>query len=158
MNRHQLQSHWHVDAPIEAVWEALYNAEDWPKWWPSVIAVRTLAPGDAQGVGAVRLFTWGSAFPYQLSFQKRTTRVHRPYLLEGVVEGDLSGTGRWSLSPSGASTAVSYDWEVSTTRTWMNVMAPFLGPMFRWNHGKVMAAGAQGLNAWLRARGAARPR
>ncbi|HMA12927.1 MAG TPA: SRPBCC family protein [Steroidobacteraceae bacterium] len=158
MSRYQLESHWHVDAPIEAVWDALHAVEDWPRWWPSVLAVREIAKGDAGGVGAVHHFTWGSALPYQLSFQMRTTRVRRPFLLEGVAEGELSGVGRWTLSPSGTGTAVHYDWEVSTTRTWMNVMAPFLGPMFRWNHGKVMASGAQGLNAWLRARGAAQPR
>ena len=160
MSRYQLESHWHLDAPIEAVWDALFAVEDWPKWWPSVLEVRPITPGDAMGVGAVRHFTWGSALPYQLGFQMRTTQVRKPYLLEGVAEGELSGVGRWTLSPSasGNGTEVRYDWEVNTTRTWMNVMAPFLGPMFRWNHGKVMAAGATGLNAWLRARGAAQSR
>jgi hypothetical protein len=157
MSRYQLESHWHVNAHIEAVWDALYRVEDWPKWWPSVLEVRSITPGDANGVGAIRHFTWGSALPYQLGFTMQTTRVSRPYLLEGVAEGELSGIGCWTLSPSGTGTAVRYAWEVSTTRTWMNVMAPFLGPMFRWNHGKVMAAGALGLNAWLRAQGAARP-
>jgi hypothetical protein len=86
----------------------------------------------------------------------RTTVVQKPHLLEGVAEGELNGMGRWTLASSntGTGTEVRYDWEVSTTRAWMNVMAPFLGPMFRWNHGKVMAAGAQGLNAYLRSRSA----
>jgi uncharacterized protein YndB with AHSA1/START domain len=156
MSRYQLESHWHLDAPIEKVWDALYAVDAWPRWWPSVIAVREVARGDAAGVGAVRRLTWGGALPYQLTFQMRTTVVQPPHVLEGVAEGELNGVGRWTLSTSGNGTAVRYDWEVTTTRTWMNVMAPFLGPMFRWNHGKVMAAGAQGLNAYLRAGGAAK--
>ncbi len=156
MSRYQLESHWHIDASIEAVWDALHDVANWPRWWPSVIEAREIARGDATGIGALWRFTWGSALPYQLTFQMRTTALERPRLIEGVAEGELNGVGRWTLSPSntGAGTEVHYDWEVNTTRTWMNVMAPFLGPMFRWNHGKVMAAGALGLNAWLRSRGA----
>jgi uncharacterized protein YndB with AHSA1/START domain len=153
MSHYQLESHWHLDAPIHAVWDALYDVASWPRWWSFVIEVQELAKGDANGIGAVHRFTWGSALPYQLTFQMRTTVVQKPHVLEGVAEGELNGMGRWTLTPSGNGTEVRYDWEVSTTRAWMNVMAPFLGPMFRWNHGKVMAAGAQGLNAYLRSRG-----
>lgn len=150
MSRYRLTSNWHVDAAIDAVWDALYNVDQWPSWWPSVLEVATISQGDASGVGATRRFTWGGALPYQLTFQMRTTVVQRPHVLEGVAEGELTGVGRWTLSPRGSSTDVRYDWEVATTRAWMNVMSPVLGPMFRWNHGKVMAAGAKGLNAWLR--------
>ena len=150
MSRYQLESHWHLDAPIEAVWDALHDVDHWPRWWPSVIHVAKISEGDANGIGAIRRFTWGGALPYQLTFQMRTTVVQKPHVLQGVAEGELTGVGRWTLACSGTGTTVRYEWEVSTTRAWMNVMAPFLGPMFRWNHGKVMAAGAQGLNAWLR--------
>jgi len=153
MSRYQLESHWHLNAPIHAVWDALYDVANWPRWWPFVIDVQEVTRGDANGIGAVRRFTWGSALPYQLTFQMRTTVVQKPNVIEGVAEGELNGVGRWTLAPgkTGTGTDVLYDWEVTTTRAWMNVMAPFLGPMFRWNHGKVMAAGAQGLNAYLRA-------
>jgi hypothetical protein len=153
MNRYQLASHWHLDASIERVWAALYDVASWPKWWPYVQEVEELEAGDAGGVGALRRFTWGSALPYQLTFTMRTSAVERPYILEAIAEGELSGIGRWTLIPRGpAATEVRYDWEVSTSRTWMNVMAPVLGPMFRWNHGQVMAAGAQGLSQYLGAR------
>jgi hypothetical protein len=45
----------------------------------------------------------------------------------------------------GSTTRVCYDWTVMTTRVWMNALAPLLAPVFRWNHGQVMAAGGQGL-------------
>jgi hypothetical protein len=59
--------------------------------------------------------------------------------------------GRWSLNPHGTGTEVRYDWEVSTAGAWMNMMSPLLGPMFRWNHGLVMADGARGLSRYLAA-------
>lgn len=75
----------------------------------------------------------------------RTTRVDRPHRLEGEAIGELTGTGCWTLTESGSATFVRYDWEVATTRRWMNALAPILAPAFRWNHGQVMAQGGRGL-------------
>ena len=75
----------------------------------------------------------------------RVTRVERPSSLEGVAEGDLSGTGRWQLAPEAETTRVRYDRTVVTAKPWMNVLAPLLQPAFRWNHNQVMAEGGRGL-------------
>ncbi len=145
MSSYQLVSHWHFAAPIDCIWDALYEVEAWPRWWKYVLAVEELQRADAAGVGAVRRYTWGSRLPYRLSFSMRTTVVNRPHLLEGVAQGELSGIGRWTLIQEGANTRVQYDWQVSTSRAWMNALAPLLAPVFRWNHGEVMAEGARGL-------------
>jgi len=63
--------------------------------------------------------------------------------------GELTGVGRWTLSDDRLTTRVRYDWEVATSRAWMNALAPLMAPMFRWNHGQVMAAGARGLARYL---------
>jgi hypothetical protein len=89
--------------------------------------------------------------PYQLTFSMRRTVAQRPQLLEYLFEGDLHGTGRWTLLPQGAATEVRHDWDVTTPGTWMAMMSPLLGPMFRWNHGLVMADGAGGLARHLAA-------
>ena len=149
MKRFALVSHWHLGAPIDTVWQALYAVEHWPRWWKYVRAVEEIQKGDASGVGAVRRYTWASRLPYQLSFQMRSTVVDRPHRLEGEAIGELTGTGRWTLTGLGASTRVRYDWEVATTRPWMNLLAPLLAPAFRWNHGQVMAQGGRGLAQYL---------
>lgn len=149
MNRYALVTEWQLEAPIERVWEALYDVASWPAWWPYVLAVKELEAGDATGVGAVRRYTWSSRLPYQLSFNMRSTVVERPHLLEGEAVGELNGTGRWTLTEAAAITRVRYDWNVATSRAWMNALAPLMAPMFRWNHGQVMAAGGRGLAAHL---------
>lgn len=149
MNSYQLASHWHFVAPIDRIWDGIYAVEAWPKWWKYVLAVEELEQGDDAGVGAVRRYTWGSRLPYRLSFSMRTTVVNWPQLLEGVAQGELNGLGRWTLNQEGATTHVRYDWQVSTSRPWMNALAPILAPMFRWNHGEVMAEGARGLARYL---------
>jgi len=145
MNQYALVTEWHLAAPIERVWDAIHAVEDWPRWWRYVKAVVELRKGDEHGVGAVRRFTWGSRLPYSLSFEMRASQVRRPTFMEGIATGELSGCGRWHLATEGTATRVRYDWTVETTRPWMNLLAPILAPVFRWNHGQVMAEGGRGL-------------
>jgi hypothetical protein len=114
-----------------------------------VLAVKELERGDAIGVGALRRYTWGSRLPYTLSFDMRTTLVDSPHRLEGIAQGELNGTGRWTLAEQAGVTSVRYDWQVNTSRPWMNALSPLLAPMFRSNHGEVMAEGARGLAHYL---------
>jgi uncharacterized protein YndB with AHSA1/START domain len=152
MSRYQLVSHWHLDAPIATVWTALYDVARWPQWWSYVLDVEQVERGDATGVGAAHRITMGNALPYQLGFTMRFAVVQAPRLLQVITEGELNGEASWTLEEQGGATAVRYDWDVSPARTWMNVMAPVLGPMFRWNFGQVMADGAGGLARHLAAR------
>ena len=63
----------------------------------------------------------------------------------GEAVGELTGTGRWHLTHDAGLTDVRYDWNVRTTRPWMNLLAPVARPIFKWNHDVVMDWGADGL-------------
>jgi hypothetical protein len=143
---------WKLDAPIERVWEAIHNTEEWPRWWKYVQNVSELEPGGGEGVGSVSSYTWSSALPYKLSFQMCTTRIDKPYLLEGIAQGELTGTGRWDLSSEDGVTTVRYKWEVDMKKPLLNLIAPVARPFFVWNHNKVMQAGGEGLARLLGAR------
>jgi uncharacterized protein YndB with AHSA1/START domain len=145
MRQYSLLTQWHLDSPIERIWEALVNPEEWPRWWRYVKEVVELEKGDAQGVGALRRYTWSSRLPYRLSFEMRTTALTRPTFIEGIATGDLNGSGRWQLSELGKTTRVKYAWTVSTAKGWMNLLAPILAPVFAWNHDEVMREGGRGL-------------
>jgi uncharacterized protein YndB with AHSA1/START domain len=143
---------WRIEAPIEKVWDAIYQADDWPSWWKGVESVTKVADGDREGVGSVRRYTWKSRLPYRLVFEMRTTRVEQPVALEGEATGELQGTGRWQLSQDGAITTARYFWNVRTAQAWMNLLAPIARPIFAWNHDVVMRQGGQGLARLLGAR------
>ncbi len=143
--RYALVTDWHLDAPLERVWERLVAPEDWPLWWRFARAVVVLEKGDAQGIGALRRYTWSSRLPYRLTFEMRTTALERPRFIEGSAVGELNGTGRWELRPAGDASRVRYEWTVTTARGWMNLLAPVLAPVFAWNHDQVMHEGGRGL-------------
>jgi len=136
---------WSFRAPIDAVWEVLSRADEWPSWWRGVESVEAIDPGGADGLGSVRRFTWKSRLPYRLVLEMRNTHVERPDRLEGRATGELEGVGRWDLRQEGEWTTVRYEWRVRTTKAWMNLLAPLAKPFFVWNHDVVMAWGGEGL-------------
>jgi uncharacterized protein YndB with AHSA1/START domain len=137
---------WRLDAPIERVYAAIRDSLAWPSWWPAVIAVQELEKGDPDtSIGNVRRYTFKGALPYQLAFDLRVERVEEPRVLAGRATGELEGTGVWTLSQEDGTTVARYDWNVSTSRWWMNLLAPLAAPVFRRNHDYVMRSGAKGL-------------
>jgi hypothetical protein len=137
---------WLLDSPRQPVWEAIYDQERWPQWWRGVEEAVELRPGNGGGdVGSVARMVWKSLLPYRVEFEVTTTRVEHPHLLEGHAVGGLEGTGRWRFYEQGGVTAVLYEWNVATTKPWMNLLAPALRPAFEWNHNWVMARGGEGL-------------
>ena len=136
---------WLLASPREPVWDAIYESEGWRSWWRGVKSAERLAPGDERGVGQVGRYVWRGAIPYPVEFEIRTTRVEPPALLEGEASGGLEGVGRWRLFEDAGVTAVLYEWNVSTTKRWMNLIAPLARPAFEWNHDWVMRNGGQGI-------------
>lgn len=150
-NRYHLVTRWQFDAPLEEVWDAIYHAEDWPSWWKGVVSVETLERGDGAGRGGRQRFVWKSVLPYRLTFATRVTCVEPLRLLEGWVEGELEGVGSWKFSQDAGLTTVCFDWQVRTTRPWMNLLSPLAKSLFRWNHNALMRAGGRGLARHLHA-------
>ena len=136
---------WLLESPREPVWEAIYDQRNWPRWWRGVEEVHEEDPGDDGGVGAVSRMVWRSLLPYRIEFQVTTTRVERPHLMQGDAVSELTGVGRWRLFERDGVTAALYEWNVSTTKPWMNLIAPLARPVFEWNHDWVMARGAEGI-------------
>jgi uncharacterized protein YndB with AHSA1/START domain len=142
---------WILDAPLESVWQAIHEIEAWPAWWRGVERVDKLEHGNGDGIGALYRQEWRSVIPYPVRFETRITRLERPHLIEAEADGELAGTGRWRFF-DGRETAIVYEWNMRTTRPWMNLLAPIARPVFRWNHNVVMHQGGRGLADLLGAR------
>jgi len=147
--RFEYVTDWRFDAPIESVWDALADVESWPEWWTHVKEVRTLATGRADDLGAVRRIRWGSRLPYGFTLDVKTIEVEKHARLRGAATGDLAGTGLWELRRDGSGTRLRYTWNLAVHTRWMRIAAPFMAPVFRWNHEGVMRDGMQGLERLL---------
>jgi uncharacterized protein YndB with AHSA1/START domain len=150
MSEYSFLTTWLLDSPREPIFEAIHDQESWPSWWRGVeVAEELRRPADGADVGTVSRMVWRSFLPYRVEFEIETTRVQRPALLEGRANGELAGIGRWRLYEQDGVTAVLYEWQVRTTKPWMNRLAPLLRPAFEWNHDWVMARGGEGLATLL---------
>ena len=136
---------WLLDSPREPVFDAIYDQAGWPSWWRGVEEASEVRPGDESGVGTVARMVWKSLLPYRVEFEVTTTHVERPHLLQADAVGELTGVGRWRLFEEEGATAVVYEWNVATTRAWMNLLSPVARPVFEWNHDWVMARGGEGI-------------
>jgi hypothetical protein len=123
MREYRFVTTWCVDAPIERVFDAIDDAARWPQWWNGVTRAELLEPGAEDGVGRLWRYSWRSALPYELTFDSRVTR-REPVVCE---------------------------WNVRTSRAWMNWLAPVARPAFGWNHDVIMRQGAEGLARLLNA-------
>ena len=149
MTAYSFLTTWLLESPRELVWEAIHDQERWPQWWRGVEEAEELKPGAEDGLGSVSRLVWKSLLPYRVEFEVTTKRVERPHLLEGHAIGELAGVGRWRLYESDGVTAVLYEWNVSTTKPWMNLLAPIARPAFEWNHDWVMTRGGEGISKLL---------
>ena len=135
---------WLLDSPREPVWEAVYDQARWPEWWRGVEKAELVRRGEDGDVGTVARMVWRSLLPYRVRFEVTMKRIE-PHLLEGEAVGDLTGVGRWRFFERDGHTAVLYEWNVVTTKAWMNLIAPLARPAFEWNHDWVMARGGEGI-------------
>ena len=142
---------WQIAAPLEQVWQAIYESKRWPEWWRSVKAVREVVKGDEQGIGSIRIYTLSSPAKYNLCFSLLLTERVDHSLLKGTASGQLEGTGAWYFKEHNGISHIECHWQVATTIPWMNHLGFLLAPFFRYNHALVMRQGAKSLARKLNA-------
>lgn len=121
------------------MWDVLQDAERWPEWWRGVVRVTELQPRERYEI------VWRSRIPYRLEFEFEVLDLDEPRSMRGAATGELEGTGHWRLFEQDGVTAVTYEWNVRTTKAWMRAIAPIGRPVFQYNHNVVMGWGGEGL-------------
>ena len=134
---------WQLKAPIQEVWDAIYNSLEWPQWWKGVISVIEIEKNDEAGINGVRSYTWKSALPYKLNFNMKLIEKKPLRSLKGIAFGELVGNGKWLFKQKDSIVYVQYNWNVITTKKWMNIFSFLLKPLFRINHNIVMHWGGK---------------
>lgn len=149
MTHYTFQTVWLVEAPRQAVWDVLSDVLRWPRWWHGARSVSELDPGDARRVGSRYRVCWRSVLPYTVEMDFLVDEVEEPSRMAGRASGELTGTGVWTLSEDGGRTRVTYDWDVATTRSWMDAVALMARPVLARNHDWIMRQGGEGLGRVL---------
>jgi uncharacterized protein YndB with AHSA1/START domain len=137
---------WDVDAPLEAVFDALADARTYPLWWQPVY--RSVEGEGDPGVVQETRHRFKAKLPYTLRMTGRTTAYDRPRSLAFDVDGDLRGRGTWTLSERDGKTHVRWDWIVFADKAIVRILTPVLRPLFRWNHNWAVQRAIEGLEPY----------
>lgn len=152
MAHYMFETEWMITAPINDVFEIISHPEEYSSWWPSVRVSRLVGEGDADSGGATAAYTIRSPLGYRMNFELKTIEVDRPTRFRGLVRGDLVGTGTHYLEAMPDGTFIRFHWYVSTTKRWMNVVAPVARYAFSFAHRQVMYEGCEAMAKKLGAR------
>jgi quercetin dioxygenase-like cupin family protein len=132
---------WEVGADPETVYDILADGTTYPAWWrPVYIAV------EHQGEYTLQHFK--GRLPYHLHTRTRTVEAQRPHRIHGETDGDLRGTGIWTLTPTATGTHVRFDWRVHADRPLLKLLTPLMRPALRWNHNWAIARAKEGLEPY----------
>jgi len=146
---------WDVAAPPEAVFHALADSRTYPQWWcPVYLDVESGGPA-AAGVESRQHFK--GRLPYHLHTRSVIAELDPPRRVTADVDGDLSGRGTWTLTPTATGTHVRFDWQVYADRKLLRVLTPVLRPLFRWNHNWAIARAVEGLEPYAQRAAAGAP-
>ena len=145
-----LVSHWQITAPADQVWAVLTQFVDWPRWWPQVRSSRTIRQGGMDGLGGKYQIAWTIFWPKPLTIELEVIEALRFERLRARMFGRPRGESIWLLRSEGGTTNITHVWRFEFARTGIRWLAPLLAPLLRWNHQRVMRAGAAGLTAHLR--------
>ena len=140
---------WKFDAPLDKMYAVVYDTDTYHLWWRGQSKVERLAGGDALGVGAVRRFRTRSVLPYTLEYTGTVLSVEPYKKVVGTAVGELEGTGTWYFDYDGQISTIKYHWVVKTNSWMMNMLSPFMRPVFEWNHNVVMRWGGEGLAKYI---------
>jgi uncharacterized protein YndB with AHSA1/START domain len=143
---------WDIDAPQQAIFEALADARTYPVWWqPTYREVKADGP---PAVGCISHHKFRARLPYTLSTTSTIVRLEPPREIEAEVDGDLSGRGIWTLTPTDGKVHVRFDWRVNADRPLLRILTPVLRPLFRWNHNIAIERAMAGLEPYARSQSA----
>lgn len=146
------RSTWELPAPLDPVWNTVGAADTWPMWWRSIEHVNILrGPTLPVTVGARAEYRVHSPLGYHLMFQSEVTHVAPGVSIDTLIDGQLSGSGRWEFGHSGEITHATLHWNVAVRRPLLARLALF-GPIrsaMSWAHDRVMESGERGLRELL---------
>ncbi len=154
MANYQFTTLWKVPGTREDIYRLLEQAEELPRWWPSVyLDVNIINPRQPDGVGKIVEFYTNSWLPYTLRWKFQVTKTNFPHGFSLLAFGDFVGKGIWTFSPYSPGTClVKYVWCIRAEKPILKFFTPLLRPLFSLNHHWAMQKGLESLKLAIKRR------
>lgn len=151
---HSFRTIWRISATPHEILSVLSDETLFPEWWPSAFLwVRRRDEGAVNGLGRTADLATRGFLPYILRW--RIVVVDISSEKDGFTvqaQGDLNGTGKWTVRPHGDGSEVSFLWSVQVGHRQLRRFEWLLWPLFRANHRWCMRLGERSLSLEVRRR------
>jgi len=149
-NEYHFITRWRLQATPDEVAAVLSDAQDLPRWWPSVyLDVQVVEDGDAHGIGrVVDLWTKGW-LPHTLRWRFTTTRNDEAGGISLRADGDFVGGGTWTFVRDGDHVNAYYDWRIRAEKPLLRRLTWLMRPAFSANHRWAMRKGEESMRLEL---------
>jgi uncharacterized protein YndB with AHSA1/START domain len=139
------RSEWRLPGSPDRVFKVLADVETYPDWWPQVRKARRVDEISGE-------LTCRSLLPYDVVFlMHRELEDPDEFVLRARMEGDLTGTSQWTVTPSGDDSVAVFDENVAVGNGMLRAAGRLFRPALKFNHDLMMRAGEKGLRAHLSA-------
>jgi hypothetical protein len=128
MTHYSFTTSFRIYSSVEEVWKTLLDYPHWKTWWKGVRQMRV----ETNKTGQLLHVSIGYPF-YSLKLKLQVTNV------------ELGKVGLFLLHGDANKTNVTFDWNVSTPKPWMNAVAKVAKPLFEFSHNLVMKWFVHGL-------------
>lgn len=149
MAEYTFVDHWHIRAPIEAVYRHVSDPRTYGQWWPSYDGIRILEDAPFPHVGGRAELLVKSPFGYRLRLEVETTEATPPTYLKTVSRGQLEGEGLWAFRQEEDTTHATWTWIVRTNHPLLNRLEWIAKPLFALSHVIQSGRGHRGLKRLL---------
>lgn len=105
-----IRDKFHVDAPIEAVWDLGADPQRLTEWQTNLVEVKDVTPGKLDYVGAAYRFVYRFA-GRELTGRFEITKIEKPTYVEytGTTPGGGTATFSTRAEPTGTGTDITFE-------------------------------------------------
>lgn len=135
------------DATPKELWDALATVDLFETWWPWMRDVDV--EGDPLTPGSVLRFRIVPPVPYRLTIEVLVTDAETDRVVAGRVMGDLRGTGRLEIEPSGEGSSVETTWNIEVANAAIRGAIRVARPLLLWAQQWAVEASLRGFRRYL---------
>ncbi len=150
MANYKFSTVWNIKAPIEKVWDALFDIPKISDWWHSIIKVDETIKGFENGTGSLSHYTLKGFLPHQIKFCTMNSEVVFHKLIVGEIYGDIKGSIRWEfVKDKDHNTTVICTFKIHDTKPLTYFSGFLLFPLYKKNFRFIFKRGEENLNSYL---------
>jgi hypothetical protein len=128
--------------PPAPLWDRIEEVDQFERWWPWLTGFGI--EGEGLTTGSVLHGVVTPPLPYRMALRIRLTECHRPWSIDAVIDGDLSGDARLRLRPEGDGTWADVAWTVEMHQPAMRLASRIGRPLLQWGHDRVVESTVAG--------------